>query len=306
MLVLPKMKAKNIKIFVKIVLILSAVLFSATKSQAQLNIMGSGYYQNLYLFNPAMSGLEQKLQLYTGIRQQFNSFPGAPVTQVVAADYAFAEKASAGILFNNDKAGILNQQRIGGSFAYHLPLNSDDQKIHFGVAMTFSNDRLNSTGINGDIRDPDINDVNNRETYLDGGFGAAYTSNSLQIQFTLPNMKYVFKKDLYDAADRSLFFSSVSYRFRTSLGKLEPKLVFRGVEGYDNLIDAGVNLELNPIGDNKLNMFALYHSAKSATVGFGITYKRTLTINGMYTTSTSPLQGYTNGDFEISIGYSIW
>lgn len=299
------MKTRNIKVWLKGCFWAIILLFPVSQSFAQLNTMGTGYFRNLYLFNPAMAGMQETLQLNAGLRQQFSTMPGSPVMQAVSADYRFAKKAAMGIALNNDRAGILKHTRIAGTYAYHLPLNADHKQLHFGVSLVFSNDRLDHSELQGNIDDPDVAGVNLRETYMDGDFGAAYTSDALQLQFALPNMKRLFKKDSYAASDRPLFFSSVSYRLPTGLGIVEPKLVYRSVEGYDHLIDAGANFELNLASVHKLNAFALYHSTKSATFGLGINWN-TFGINGMYTTSTSPVQGYVNGDFEISVSYGLY
>ena len=286
--------------------LLIIALFHFGQSMAQLNPMGAAYFKNQYLLNPAMAGRQQKLTFNAGIRQQFSSLPGAPLSQSLTADYGFAEKAAVGLLIYNDRAGVLKRTYAAGSFAYHLPLSGAGKRLSFGISLSLANDRLNVGDINGDTNDPDIYDMNQRETYLDGDFGMAYTSGGLQLQAAVPNMKRLLKKDILEVANRSVFFSALSYRIPLALmGTVEPKVVYRGVQGHDNLLDAGANLELRSTAANALNVFGMYHSAGSATFGLGVSWKDTFSFNGMYTTNTSPLQGYTNGDFELNISYSF-
>ncbi|MBB5438122.1 type IX secretion system PorP/SprF family membrane protein [Pedobacter sp. AK017] len=276
------------------------------KSWAQLNPMSAVYYQNQYLANPAMAGLQQRLTLNAGIRQQFSTMPGAPVTQFITADYGFAGKSALGLQVYNDRAGLLKRTRAAASFAYHLPLDADSKNLSFGLALSFADDDINLADLRGDADDLDVYGVNQRETYLDADFGMAYRSDNLQIQGAVTNMKRLLKKDTYHASDMPVFFSAVSYRIPTSFAMVEPKVVYRGVKGYDNLLDAGVNLEFRSPAASKVNVLALYHSAGSATFGIGVNWNNTLAINGMYTTNTSPLQGYTSGDYEIGISYSFF
>jgi type IX secretion system PorP/SprF family membrane protein len=300
-----KIKYINRKLFQSCFILLLAILPSI-KSKAQLNPMSSIYYRNQYLANPAMAGMQQRLYVNAGLRQQFTVVPGAPVTQSVTVDYGFAGKAAAGLALSHDVAGVLNRNRIAGSLAYHLPLDDDGRHVSFGLSATLAMDNIDLSKVQGNINDPDLLNINLRENYIDADFGAAYTSNKLQIQATLPNMKQVLRKDIYHTVDLPVFFSAISYRAQTDIGTIEPKVVYRGVKGFKNLLDVGANFEFQSITPNTASFFVMYHSAKSATFGIGVNCSSSLSLNGMYTTNTSPLQGYTNGDFELNISYSIF
>jgi type IX secretion system PorP/SprF family membrane protein len=298
-------KYKN-KAVIRWYVVLLFIIFPFVESSAQLNPMSAVYYQNQYLANPAMAGVQQQLTLNAGIRQQFSTMPGAPVTQFVTADYGFAGKAALGLQVHNDRAGLLKRTRAAASFAYHLPLDQDSRHLSFGLSLSFADDDINLAGLRGDYDDPDVYGVNLRETYLDADFGMAYRTGKLQVQGAVTNLKRLLKKDAYRATDQPVFFTAVSYRIPASFAMIEPKVVFRGVNGYRNLLDAGVNFEFSSPSVSKVNLLALYHSAGSATFGIGINWNNRLSINGMYTTNTSPLQGYTTGDYELGISYGIF
>ncbi|HEY0896332.1 MAG TPA: type IX secretion system membrane protein PorP/SprF, partial [Sphingobacteriaceae bacterium] len=193
-----------------------------------------------------------------------------------------------------------------GSYAYHLPLNTDGQALHFGVSVGFASERVMNENLNGDQGDQSVGRFNQRETFVDGDFGAAYTDSRLSIQAALPNLKSFFGTDENKAVDRSVFYSAVSYKwfFGTGVnsGTIEPKVAFRGVKGHDNLIDAGANLSLI---NNQLMLSGMYHSSQSATFGVGVIYNKALSILGMYTTETAALRGYTNGNFEVGVRYNF-
>lgn len=286
--------------------VLLVMLFPLMESQAQLNPMSSVYFHNQYLTNPAMAGLQQRVHMNAGVRQQFSTMPGLPLTQFVTVDYGFAEKTGIGLQVTNDKAGLLKRTRAAVSYAYHLPLNADSRHFSFGFSVSVADDDINLAALRGDDGDQDVYNVNLRKTYLDADFGVAYRTDRLQIQGAMTNMKRLLKKDNHDVADLPLFYSAISYRIPASFAVLEPKVVYRGVRGFRNLLDAGVNVEFNSPTVNKVNALVLYHSAKSLTLGIGINWNNRLAINTMYTTNTSPLQGYTSGDYELGISYSIF
>lgn len=293
------------KAVIRLCFVLLLIISPFVKSNAQLNPMSAVYYQNQYLANPAMSGLQQQLTLNAGIRQQFSTMPGAPLSQFITADYGFAGKAAVGLQVHNDRAGLLKRTRAAASFAYHLPLDQDNRHLSFGISLSFADDDVNLTDLRGDSDDLDVYGVNQRQTYLDGDFGMAYRTDKLQVQGAVTNLKRLLKKDTYHASDQPIFFTAVSYRIPASFAMIEPKVVYRGVNGYKNLMDAGVNFEFSSPSVSKVNMLALYHSAGSATFGIGINWNNKLAINGMYTTNTSPLQGYTTGDYELGVRYSF-
>jgi type IX secretion system PorP/SprF family membrane protein len=277
--------------------------FSINQASAQLNPMGSMYFQNQYLANPAFAGAHKGLDLNMGYRKQWTNITGSPTMQTLTADYALTEKAGIGLNVYNDKAGLFKRTRTVASYAYHLPLNADNSKLSFGLSLGFMNERISNEDIHGDPGDASVGNYNERDTYVDGDFGVAYTGSKLSVQAALPNMKSLFKKDLTtNSVDRSTFYSAISYKLPLTGFGLEPKVAYRGVKGFDNILDAGANLSYL---DNKISLFGMYHSSKSSTFGVGLNYQ-SIGFSGMYSTATSALSNYANGNFEISIKANLF
>src|SRR5690606_11288517 len=142
--------------------------------------------------------------------------------------------------------GLFKHTRTVASYAYHLPLSSNTTKLSVGLSLGFMNERISNEDINGAPDDISIANYNQRDTYMDGDFGMAYISDKLSIQAALPNMKDIFKKDLISGSvDRSTFFSAISYKIRASGSNgidIEPKIAYRGIKGFDNILDVGANL----------------------------------------------------------------
>lgn len=272
------------------------------EASAQLNPMSALYFQNQYLSNPAMAGAEGSLNVNLGYRKQWTSIPGSPAMQTLTGDYALNSKVGLGLNIYNDKAGLFKRTRTVASYAYHLPMNGENENLSFGLSLGFMSERLSEEDVHGDEGDAGVGNYNQRDTYIDGDFGAAYTSNKFTIQAALPNMKSLFKKDVVsNTVDRSTFFSAVSYKMQLSEGTngigLEPKVAYRGVKGFDNILDAGANLSY---ANNRVSLFGMYHSSNSTTFGLGLNYQ-SLGVSGMYSTATSALSGYANGNFEVNV-----
>ncbi len=274
-------------------------------AKAQLNPLAAQYYTNQYLINPAMAGADQGLRFNAAYRKLWSNVPGSPLTQNITADYGF-NKVGLGLNVYNESAGLQRQTRVVGTYAYHLKMNNEDNQLHFGVSIGFMSQRLENSDIYGNPNDPGVGQYNDRKTYLDGDFGAAYTTKKLTVQASIPNLKSVLKKDVIKLADVSTFYAAASYRLNLSEGEngfdLEPKVAYRGVQGYDNIWDAGAQLE---IANKQVFLTALYHSTENATFGLGMDFRKKYLISGNYTTQTSALSKYTNGSFELNLRLNL-
>ncbi|WP_316804387.1 type IX secretion system membrane protein PorP/SprF [Pedobacter nototheniae] len=297
---------KNIKQATRVTVLFATTIFLFNTAKAQILPLNGQYFQNRYLVNPSMAGISEGFNINGSFRKQWSNIPGAPITQSITLDQQL-NKVGWGVNIYNEKAGGIQRTKAVGTFAYHLPLNNEDQQLNFGVSFGASQDKLDLSSIrNSDLNDPSIARFNDRGYYLDGDFGISYTSNGLSIEGAVPNMRSVFRKDDLNYADKPVFYSAVSYKFNFGNGingiSLEPKGVFRGIKNYDNLWDAGVNATF---ANDKLYLMAMYHSTENATVGFGMNYKSTLYFMAYYNTATSAISGYTDGDFEISVRLNL-
>jgi type IX secretion system PorP/SprF family membrane protein len=278
------------------------------KVKAQLAPLGATYFQNQYLNNPAYAGLEDGLRLDLGFRQQWSSIPGAPKMQVVTADYSLTEKAGIGINFYNDEAGLFKRTRLMGSYAYHLPLNANGSKLNFGVSLGYLDELVDYSRLDGDANDLTVNNFNQRQQYIDGDFGVAYTSSTLNIQATAPNLRNTFgaDKNAQQEVDEARYFFAASYKLllpKSWDAAIEPKICYRAIKGYKDILDVGANLTL---ANNKVSITGFYHSSESATVGLGAKMTKNLEIMGLYTSNTAELNGQANGNFEVNLKISLF
>ncbi len=276
--------------------------FYIQKANAQLNPLGAQYYSNEYLINPAYAGKSKGLKLNAAYRRLWSGIPGAPVTQNMTGDYGF-NRVGIGLNINNEKAGLLRQTRAVGTYAYHLPLDSGSKKLHFGISIGMLTQGFDNSNLNGNPNDIAIGEYNGRQSYIDGDFGIGYTSNRFNIQAAIPNLKDFLDRDQANVADVATFYSAISYRFDLKGGmEIEPKLAYRGVKNYDNLLDIGAQFAM---ANRKLLISGLYHSNESATFGVGLDFLQRYLISGLYTTQTSALNTYANGSFELNLRINL-
>ena len=286
---------------IKCSLVLVCFIILNSKLYAQLNPLSSQYFQNTYLANPAMAGIQKGFRVNLAYRNQWSSMPGSPRNTVVTSDYQ-NRRVGLGLSMLKDQAGVLNRTQVLGTYAYHLPLNGSESALHFGLSLGFNSQRLNSLDVVAAANDPSIANFENN-TVIDGGFGMAYTKGKFGLEVAYNNLKNQFNVELHNSTDYTTFFTAASYAITLQNNwALNTKFAYRGVKGYSNLYDVGAELKTR---DQQLGFLALYHSNKSSSFGLSYENKNGWRLASMYTTSASNLQTYANGAVEFALQINL-
>lgn len=130
-------KAKRIPILVRKILFIVISSWCVHIALAQQSPQFSQYLQNSYVINPAITGVEDYLDVTAAYRNQWTGFDGAPRTGTLSINsplYLLKSEAKTnsetsfqgvGAFIFTDNAGPISQTGFYGSYAYHLKLNSD-------------------------------------------------------------------------------------------------------------------------------------------------------------------------------------
>lgn len=276
--------------------------------KAQLNPFQSIYFQNRYLVNPAMAGLDKGLSLNLGYRQQWNSFPGAPKSQVLTAEYKATEKVGLGLNANDDQSGLIRQTRVMGTYAYHLPVGAAHQKLSFGLSLGINDSRLDQDKIVGDETDEQIARYNQAKPYIDGDLGIAYTSDGLFAEAVIPNLKAAFFRNSIERidVDRVTFLMALSYKLHTDNDYsdlvFEPLVAYRKVKGTGDIFDAGFNFTMV---NYYISLQGVYHSNK--TTGIGLVFdQKAFALNFTYNLQSGFVNSYSSGAFELGLKIKLF
>lgn len=289
---------KNLK------LLLTLFLFGFTlQSYAQLNPLGTQYFQNQYLANPSLAGLEQGYQISGALKAQWTAIEGAPFMQALTFEKGSKNrKVGFGLNIYNETAGVINRTNLKATYAYHLPL--DVEKIlDLGISVGYLSEWIDFDKVQGDLTDISLINFNRRKLYFDADFGIAFRSRGLLLHASVSNIRKILDKNLpQNVIDRSIYWASLSYKFTLADGttRVEPKAIYRGVQNFGDIIDIGGDLTFQ---NGKLILNGIYHSTKSATFGVGTLYNNQLSILAQYTTNTSELNNYSNGEAQLGIKY---
>ena len=295
------MKNNFKQFYIQLGVLVLALSASISNSTAQINPLGAQYFQNQYLANPAMAGYQGGMRLNLGYRNQWDNIPGSPKNISVTGDYG-TEKVGVGINFFKDEAGLLNRSRFQASYAYHLPLNDDSQKLHFGISLGIQTERLNNQAIVGSPNDQSAISFNDQESILDGDFGMAYTSSNFSVSGSISNLRRQLKIEDQQTADFGMFYTAIGYKIKLTDWHVEPKVAYRGVRNFQNIVDVGAEISTS---SDQLLFMGMYHSNK--TMSFGLTYhqKKDWKLFLLYNNPTQEMKSYATGTFEIGLQLNL-
>jgi len=259
--------------------------------------MAAQYFQNAYMANPAMAGAEQGIRLNMGYRNQWSNIQGSPINLSLTADYG-GEKAGVGINFYKDEAGLISRSKLQATYAYHLPLNNEDAKLHFGISLGLQINSLNTQNIVGSNSDLSALRFNDQENILDGDFGLAYSNKKFRIEAAVSSLKNQLQIEDNITSDYATFMTAFTYMAEVSDWNVHPKLVYRGVKNYNDIVDMGLEIRTP---DNQLGFMSMYHTNKSMSYGLSYQRLKQWQLLVLYNTPVQALKSYATGTFEIGL-----
>lgn len=283
-------------------LLYTIMLFLPAAAFCQTNSLGSMYYHNQYIGNPAFAGLENGIELNGVYKKQLGNVEGAPTIQSITAAIGLEnDKVGVGLIVYNDKAGLIQRTNAKATYAYHLPLNISNCFLDFGLSLGVSNEAIDFTLVRASLSDQTLINFNDRKLYFDGDFGVVFRNRNLTLQAAIPNLKRFFYNDQQqNMIDQSAYFAACSYKFTMSgvIANLEPKISYTRDKEIEGVIDMGVKLALS---DDKLILSGVYHSTKSISIGLGTRLKKQFSVVLMYTSNMARVQSHINSDLEIGL-----
>lgn len=282
------------KKIISVILLLTGVL----PAMAQLTPLKSQFFHNPYLVNPSMAGIEGKTSIYSNYSSQWNRLEGGPTIFSLSATTPLNEKASIGLNFISDKAGLLLKTQAMGSFSYKIPF-SQLHSIRFGISVSWAQDKIDQgLASAGAVNDAELLGYNDRENYLDGNFGVTYINNDLEAQFSYLNLNQR-RSSRFSTVDYSTFYSSIAYHFRLNdVFSVKPLIAYRGVKNFNNQYDIAAEWKADDLA-----FYTMYHSNKSFTGGVGYDYKKQINLSALYNSEPNTIRGLSGGIFDLVVGY---
>ena len=282
------------------------ILLGTNSANAQLTEYEAMYFQNQYINNPAMAGLQEGMKFNLGYQRQWDEVPGNPILMNATFEYNSGNRTGLGLNVTSDRAGLINRTRVMGTYAYHLPIGAEE-KLHFGLSAGAKFASIDMNKVSGDKDDVVLQNFN-EGAKIDGDLGIAYTGRLLTVQASLPKLHDLFYENdngVQNYADRTTFYSAISYKFLLSNYdenlNIEPIVAYRGIKGHKDILDMGGRFNFT---DYKMNIYALYHTNKTVSTAFGVSLDD-LGIFLAYSKYFGSLGAYSNNTFEVGLNYKL-
>ena len=296
-------------------------VFVSAFANAQQDAQFSQYMFNGIYINPAYAGYKEQLNVHAFYRTQWTGITGAPKTVSLAVD-AIANDGNVGLALqvSSDRLGAQRNQAVYGNYAYRIRMNSDgSSRLAFGIGVGAV-----QLGIDGAMLNPNDFEVNQPvglQTsiipdaragvyYSDNLFYAGFSADNLIAQYLditknafipQPKPHYYLTAGVllplsYDVSLKPSFLLKDDRGGPTSLG-LNAFVIFADKFWVGGSYRTGVKLY------NKSYLQKDLSNLNSAVGAIQVFPTENLRIGYAYDFSIGPLQGYSSGTHEISLGY---
>ncbi|RWU10062.1 PorP/SprF family type IX secretion system membrane protein [Pedobacter chitinilyticus] len=298
----------------------------------------SQYIFNNYLLNPALSGIDSYIDLKLGHRQQWSGLEGAPSTQYISVNtaigddyirssinsfpgrgynplsrsyvnsYTAAEPHHGfGLIAVTDKAGLVRQNNVNATYAYHLGLTTD-MNLSVGVSGGFHSLTVKVEDIRAEHEtDPLFNADYNNLLRPDLGFGVWLYGPRFYVGTSAKQVlgkRSVFKDQGYSvlAYQSPSFYGTVGVKlFLDEEIAMIPSMLVSYWKNSPMAID--LNMKLAYQDKFWLAGSLRYNDAFSFLAGFNLSSLVNLTYS--YDMSTTAIRRVNKGTHEIGIGFLL-
>jgi len=305
----------------RVILIFTVLIIFTKLAHAQQDAQFSQYMFNGIYINPAYAGYKEQLNVHAFYRTQWTGIEGAPKTMSVAVD-AIANDGNVGLALqvSSDKLGAQRNLSAYANYAYRIPMNAEGtSRLAFGLGVG-----IVQLGIDGALLNPNDFEVNQpvgmQSTIVpDARAGVYFSNDRFYAGFSADNLV-----SQYIDIDRYAFIAQPKPHYYLTAGMLvplsrdillKPSFLLKDDRGGPTSFDLNAFFILAEkfwIGGSYRTGVKLYSKSylqkdlsnlNSAVAAIQLFPTQNLRIGYAYDFSIGPLQGYSSGTHEISIGY---
>ncbi|HVS90923.1 MAG TPA: type IX secretion system membrane protein PorP/SprF [Mucilaginibacter sp.] len=323
----------------KTLLAVIILLIGYTTIFAQQKPQYTQYVLNNLLINPAVTGIENYVDMKAGYRSQWTGLEGAPVTSYITFSVPFgtdfvggdaaalsggneanpysrlytqtyqASPPHHGIGFTvvSDQAGPINTTNIDATYAYHLGL-SGTLNLALGVAAGMNHTSLNTSMITlENPLDPAIANGNNSQWKPDlsvgvWGYSSDYYFGISAQQLLSQNLYFSTNNNYSQAKTVPQLFITGGYKLSLSDDMaLVPSALVKFISPLPVTYDINMKLAFN----ERFWIGASYRNGDAVAGMFGLNISSLINISYSYDYTTSALRTVSNGTHELVIGIML-
>jgi len=269
------------------------------------------YMINPVLINPGATGVNDQHELFFNYRNQWSGTEGAPRNYTVSYNGRVYDNVGLGLMANAESFGALNRYRALLSYAYQI----ESDNFNLGIGLSTEYHQFSLTGgtlLNPFVQldDPLLMEAADGLQFFDVSFGVyGDIKDQFIFGFSLPNLvrARIDNPAVETDAESTSFqfftlFTGYKYDLEEYDMKIYPSILVKRVFMGPEDVHADLNLLVSFL-DEQLTGGLSYQVGGANRLGFLLGTK----IGGFnfyysYDASFNPLQNYTSGSHEITVG----
>jgi type IX secretion system PorP/SprF family membrane protein len=312
------------------------LVVSALIVRAQQTPQYTQYMVNPYLYNPALAGSEDYIDIKAGYRAQWVGMENAPTTMYLSAHAPIKEHTlrhgrndktaypGVGGFIMKDETGPISNLKFNGSFSYNLQISngkwygalhhSDGVRLTLGMSLGVDQYQIDGSKLKlENIDDPSIIGGQMTKISPDASIGA----------WLYFGQKFYVGASANQILNSKIKFDGIDNPHATDFGRLDPHYnIVAGTKlevGYDlylmpsfmvkSVAGAPISWDLNTrldYQDTYYGGISYRHEDAIALLGGVVLGKRkNIEIAYSYDITISNIAQYSNGSHEVTLGYRI-
>ena len=290
--------------------LLMLMLIFSLKALAQQEPLYTQYMFNAMSVNPAITGVEETLNVTFLSRMQWAGLDGAPETYSFAAQTPFTNQdMGIGLSMVADNLGPVKNYYFNFNYAYRLQV-SDNMKVSFGLKAGIYNYFVGLDGLllEGSDSDPAFQGQIERKFQPNVGAGVYLYSEKFYAGFSVPRM-IANRLDNAEIENGGNVFAEVSQHYYIMGGytfdidrdwKVRPSLINKMVTGAPPSTD----IAAQAIYKDTYWLGASYRFGDAVAVLANMKISEQFFIGYSYDFSVSKMSSFNKGSHEIVVSYS--
>lgn len=277
------------------------LITAVVAGQQYFNAVGSQYFRNTYLVNPAFAGAHENAFIYGLHNSSWTGFDGAPKLVQFTVDTRFGAHSGAGVQFLSDKAGVLQRTTLRVSYSYTIETGGEKEFLRLGFSGVGYREQLDNNALtDGGTIDNAVKAFNDRNWNVDADFGVVFQHDRFYASAASSNLRRWLPKIVDDQPiDLPTFHVMTSYKFPLADEyELSPLASARFYTRKQWMLGLGAQFEMKKVFHASL----IWQNNSSVVGGLGVLLKDIGELNFMYTTNNKHNAGQ---QYEVGMGVNI-
>lgn len=275
---------------------------------AQSDVQFTHFMYNKLAYNPGYTGSKGAFDVTGLYRKQWDGIDGAPTTMNLNVHTPFAGGRNAvGLSFTSDGIGKVNTTAVDAFYAYHIPVN-ETARLSLGLQGRIEQAKLDWRKADPlDLVDGAIPGYDESSVTPNFGLGGYfYTPNyfvGVSVPRLLKNSLFLDRSEttVKRAESLSYYFTGGTVLRVARSAKLAPSFLVT----YNPNAPVDVDFNANLYFFDNFMVGASYRMADSFDGLVGFQFNNGVRLGMAVDFTTSELQKFTNGSYELMLGYTF-